>query len=79
MKTLIYAFYIRLYPYTPEELSMSFEFETNESGSDIINLDYFIFIPNVQNMKLFHNFENFNKNEFDKFFEDELKKIKIIF
>ena len=76
MKTLIYAFYIRLYPYTPEELSMSFEFETNESESDIINLDYFIFIPNVQNMKLFHNFENFNKNEFDKFFEDELKKNK---
>ena len=42
MKTLIYTFYIRLYPYTPEELSMSFEFETNESESDIINLDYFI-------------------------------------
>ena len=76
MKTLIYAFYIRLYPYTPEELSMIFEFETDTTQNDIINLDYFIFIPNVQNMKLYHNFNNFEKNEFDKFFETELKKNK---
>ena len=74
MKTLIHSFYIRLYPYTPEELSMSFEFETSSIERDIINLDYFIFIPNIQNMKLFQNFDNFNKNEFDIFFENELKK-----
>ena len=78
MKTVIYAFYIRLYPYTPEELSMTFEFEANEKGkeNDVINLDYFIFVPNVQNMKLFHGFDNFNKNDFDTFFENELKKNK---
>ena len=74
MKTLIYAFYIRLYPYTPEELSMTFEFESTQR--DLINLDYFIFIPNVQNMKLYHGVDNFDQNEFDKFFEAQLRKNK---
>ena len=76
MKTLIYSFYIRLYPYTPEELSMAFEFETSSIESDKIDLDYFIFVPNVQNMKLYQNFNNFDKKEFDIFFENELKKNK---
>ena len=74
MKTLIYSFYIRLYPYTPEELNMKFEFETDNIESDIIELNYYIFVPNVQNMKLYQNFENFDKKEFDIFFEKELKK-----
>ena len=76
MKTLIHSFYIRLYPYTPEELSMTFEFETSSIESDKIDLDYFIFVPNVQNMKLYQNFNNFDKKEFDIFFENELKKNK---
>ena len=74
MKTLIYSFYLRLYPYTPDELRMTFEFETNNPQGDSIDLDYFIFVPNIQNMKLYQNFDNFDKTEFDVFFENELKK-----
>jgi len=73
MKEIIHAFSIRLYPYTPDELKMKFIFESNEE----LNLDYYIFIPNIQNMnKLFksNNFGDSDKNEFDEFFENELKK-----
>jgi hypothetical protein len=75
MKTLIY-FYIRLYPYTSETLNMIFEFESSTTQRDLINLDYFIFIPNVQNMKLYQGVDNFDPNEFDKFFEAQLRKNK---
>ena len=76
MKTLIHTFYIRLYPYTPEELKMTFEFEsTNDSKNDIINLDYYIFIPNVQTIqKLYSNINiNFDQNDFDKYFKSQLE------
>ena len=73
MKTLIHSFSVRLYPYTPDELKMKFVFESNEE----LNLDYYIFIPNVQNMnKLFksYTFGDSDKKEFDEFFQKELKK-----
>ena len=76
MKTLIHSFYIRLYPYTSEELKMTFEFESKDSNQDIINLDYYIFIPNVQTVhKLYSNINiNFEINEFDKYFKSQLEK-----
>ena len=72
MKTLIHSFTIRLYPYTPEELKMKFVFESDEE----LDLDYYIYIPNIQNMrKLFNsNFDESDQKEFDEFFENELKK-----
>ena len=76
MKTLVHSFYIRLYPYTPEELKMTFEFESKDTNQDIINLDYYIFIPNVQTVKkLYSNINiNFDKNEFDEYFKSQLEK-----
>ena len=75
MKTLIHSFYIRLYPYTPDELKMTFEFES-PLENDIINLDYYIFIPNVQTVqKLYSNINiNFDQEDFDKYFKSQLEK-----
>ena len=77
MKTLIHSFYIRLYPYTPDELKMTFEFESSsEIEKDIINLDYYIFIPNVQTVqKLYSNINiDFDQNDFNKYFEFQLEQ-----
>ena len=75
MKTLIHTFYIRLYPYTPKELEMTFEFESS-SEPDIINLNYYIFIPNIQSVqKLYSNINiNFDQNDFDKYFTSQLEE-----
>ena len=77
MKTLIHSFYIRLYPYTPEELRINLEFEsTDESEHDIRYFDYYIFIPNVQTIqKLYSNINiNFDQKDFDRYFQSQLEK-----
>ena len=77
MKTLIHSFYIRLYPYTPDELKMTFEFESSdESKHDILYIDYYIFVPNYQSVqKLYNKNFIFDENDFNKYFDSELKKV----
>ena len=65
MKTIIHAFYIRLLPYSPEDLSMKFKFEgVNEE----LNLDYYIYIPDTSQM--------FLEDDFDDFFETQIALYK---
>ena len=54
---------------------MTFEFES-QSEQDLIKLDYYIFIPNVQTLKkLYSNINaNFDEKEFDNYFTSNLKK-----
>ena len=56
MKTIIHAFYIRLLPYSPEELKMKFKFEDETKTLD---LDYYIYMPDTAQMFLEDDFENY--------------------
>ena len=53
---------------------MTFEFES-QSEQDLIKLDYYIFIPNVQTLKkLYSNINaDFYEKEFDNYFTSNLK------
>ena len=55
---------------------MTFEFES-QSEQDLIKLDYYIFIPNVQTLKkLYSNINaDFDEKEFDNYFTSNLKRI----
>ena len=71
IKKTIHSFYINIYPYKPEELKMIFKFKNEETT---LNLDYYIFIPNIQNTNNLLNKDNFNKKNFDLYYKNELKK-----
>ena len=65
MKTIFHAFYIRLLPYSPEELKMKFKFEDD---NDILKLDYYIYIPDTSQM--------FLEDDFEDFFESQISHYK---
>ena len=75
-KNIIHSFYLKEYPFTPEELNIKYEFDSD----DFITLDYFIFTPNFYTINKFYsksssnNLFNYNKNEFDKFFKEEMRR-----
>ena len=80
-KDLIHSFYLSNYPYSPEELNIKYEFETNDIGNpDYIVLDYYILSPNYQQINKLNSDSNndlihiFNDEEFDQFFIEEMKK-----
>ena len=85
-KTVIHSFYLMDYPMTPDELNIKYEFESyNKTRPDYIILDYFIFFPNFQIIsKLYTNklfstnnlLNNYKEDEFNDFFEEEIKKYK---
>ena len=80
-KDLIHSFYLNDYPYSPDELNIKYEFETNDiDNPDFIVLDYYILSPNYQQInKLNSDMSNdllqaFNEEEFDQFFTEEMKR-----
>ena len=64
MKTIIHAFYIRLLPYSPEELKMKFKFEDETKTLD---LDYYIYMPDTAQMFLEDDFENYFESTVKKY------------
>lgn len=71
IKQIIHSFPLNVYPYTPDDLKMSFKFEEDQ---EIFNLDYFIIIPNVQNMNQLFYSNDLNQKDFDGFFKNEMKR-----
>ena len=80
VKSFIHTVYLHQYPFTPEELNIKYEFESDDDKEDFIILDYYVLYPNFQTIKkLYKNNNknllfNYNKNEFLEFFREELKK-----
>ena len=78
-KNKAHCFYLNLYPYTPEELKIKYEFESNNNKEDFIILDSYIIVPNKNALKNLFNFDkellfSFNEEEFDLFFREEMEK-----
>ena len=70
MKGNIHDFYLMFMPYKPEDLEMHYVFEND----DIMNLDYYIYSPNFNEMNKLLGSNILNQKEFDEFFLRELKK-----
>ena len=84
-KNEIHSFALVEYPYTPQELNVTYEFESTNNETDYITLEYFIFVPNFQNVHKLYSYSNrnlllnnfnFNEEEFDKFYRNEINKSK---
>ena len=79
VKKNIYSFYFHLYPLTPEELNIKYEFESKDGKEDFIILDYYILMPKIPQLKKIYNYNNdlfFNldNDQFLLFFKEEIKK-----
>ena len=79
VKKDIYAFYFYSYPLTPEELNIKYEFESKDGKEDFIILDYYIFVPNIQQSKKIYDYNNhlffsLNNDSLLEFLKEEMKK-----
>ena len=83
VKHTIHVFDLNFYPFTPEELKVKYEFESNDDKEDFIILDYFILTldsPQLQNLLapdkslLYGSVKN---KKFTEFFEKEKNKKNI--
>ena len=70
-KNSIYIFSIVAYPYDAKELSMKFKFKNEE---EILELDYYIYLPNFREMNRLLGSNILSEEEFDEFYESERKK-----
>ena len=79
VKTIIHSVYLYLYPFTPDELNVKYEFESNDDKDDFIILDYYLVYPTIitltnqykSNNNLLNNYDD---NKFLEFFKEEMKK-----
>ena len=71
MKNHIHSFSLNIYPFKPEELKMNFKFEDDEST---LNIDYFIFIPNIENMNELLCSQYLDEKDFEEFYKNEIQK-----
>ena len=70
-----HRFYLNRIPYTPKELEMKFEFESREDDQDNkLNINYYIIVGKLQDLQKLYGSSDFNKEEFDEFYENETKK-----
>ena len=67
----IHSFNLNTYPYKPDELKMIFKFKDDEKT---LNLNYFIYIPNIQNK---NNLSNKEKINFISQYEQKVKENRI--
>ena len=71
VKTEIHSIHLAGYPFNQSELAMEFKFE-NES--EPLNLDYYIFMPNIRSMNNLLGSNKLSQEEFDEFYENEMRK-----
>ena len=70
-KHIIHTFSITYFPYDAKELSMKFKFKNEEQ---ILELDYYIYLPNFREMNRLLGSNILSEKEFDEFYESERKK-----
>ena len=71
-KNSIHGFNLMDFPISLDDFKVELKFE----DSDILNLEYNVFLPPSTNMKEFLSRENINHEEFDRFYTEEMKKYK---
>ena len=73
IKNVIHAFYLDEFPLDKEELQMEFKFE----NGDIMNLDYYFYILNIDEENKLLGSNILSQKEFDEFFSNETRKHEI--
>ena len=68
-----------MYPFTPEELNVKYEFESVDGKEDFIILDYYVVYPTFSSITKRYNINNnllnnYKDDMFIKFFKEEMKK-----
>ena len=79
IKTIIHSLYLYMYPFTPEELNVKYEFESVDGKEDFIILDYYVVYPTFSSITKRYNINNNLLNNYKddmsiEFFKEEMKK-----